>query len=519
MFCLLLEKRGAGPPAIMLSARGSQLEAARLAGKPASGTFTPREGSSLKLAGLDLSNAIKPQGPGHKKGVDTVPMISASGKKGEVAPWGCEPGIIMPTPRTPEQTNEVQKRHKRRTGPGEITIHWGMRTTSVPTSGEGYGVKSNKGESAAENFKSGQKFGIAEYVQSRGESIYHTVRMEPLGSSYSRNHVLPEETKKGSFPGFGKALSLDAFDAKECIFPRLAAPDTAEDKARYKRTHGSFDPGEPIDRNYAWPNKVRENQHFRFGATDTAKPGNLNSGEGAKNALTMDLEEDKTYPQTKVVNRTSEHYRQVANDQLGQSRNLLQGRPPVSPGHAYGCKSGRDNTHAGELMRGFYPPADQRPDADLGKCTVKGRRNFHTKRPFGVPSVRNDLEPPPHHRRSVASATNYGDDHSAFNLIYPEKFGFRGVSDNDFFVRRPADEMRSLLEGCGYNLEDQDFRMLWEDAVKVFEDEEPCVSLEVMLNILGHWMSVSGVKLGRTNVKPDDTLLPASEGLAMESTA
>jgi hypothetical protein len=508
----------------MLSARGPR-EAEHRANRFANGTITPRPNSSLQLAGLDLSKCSRQQAAAatrditlsFKKGVDTVPNVAASGKKGEVTPWSCQPEIIIPTPRTPETYSDIQRRHKKRPGPGEISVHWSRKPSDIPNPGLGYGVKSKTGESAAENFTSGLKFGIAEYVQSRGESIYQSVRMEPLGSAWQRGHVLPEETKQPSFKGFGKAILLDAVDAKETIFPRYTEPLKEEDKERYKRSHGNFDPGEALDRKYDWPSKVAENQHFRFGVTDTTKPGNLVSGDGAKTALTMDLEEDRSYPRSRIVDRTAETYRAVAGDPLGSGRNMFQGKTQVVPGHAYGMKSGHDNTHAGELVRGFYAAKDQLPDADLGKSKVVGRRNFFTKRPFGVPSVRHDLEAPPHHKRSVASATNYGDDQSAFNLLYPEKFGHRGVADSDFFVRRPAEEVRSLLEGAGYALEDQDFHGLWDEALQVHGDGEPFVSLEVMLGVVGHWMSVSGVKLGQTCSKTRETLLPVSGGSGIQA--
>jgi len=482
----------------------------------------------LKLAGLDLSSVGRQLNAPAKLGVDTVPHIRESGKRGDVAPWSCESDIIIPTPRTPESKNDVQARHKRRTGPGEITVHWGMKTVDRPEPGLGYGKKSNKDESFEECYQAGMKLGIAQYVQSRGESIYQTVQMEPLGRSWVRGHALPEETKKPLFKGFGKELELDKIDAKESIFPLGVEPDTEHDKARYKRTHGAFDPGEAIKRNYVWPDKVANDRNFSFGVTDVTQPGNINSGNGAKTALTMDLNEDKSFPCTRVVNRTSEDFRQVANDKLGTARNMLQGCPPVAPGHAYGLKSGIDVTHAGELMRGFYTSNEQRPDTDLGRCTVRGRRNFHTKRPFGVPSVRHDLVAPPHQKRSIASCTNFGDDHSAFNLIFPEKFGCRGVGDGEFFTRRPAEEIRAVLEGAGYKLEDQDFQMLWDNAVAAAGDEMQLVSLEVMLNILGQWMSMTGVKTQISQPSAgNDTLLPMprleqtarDEGPTLEATA
>lgn len=437
-------------------------------------------------------------------------MVRESGKKGEVDPWSCVPEIIQPTPRTPESRPDILNRHKKRPGPGEISVHWGMKSLSIPEPGAGYGVKSDKNENAADVFKAGQKYGIEEYVQSRGESIYQSVKMEPLGASWLRGHVIPEETKKRDFRGFGKAGVPDEFGAKESIFPRGVGAEQEEDKERYKKTHGAFDPGEPLNRNYVWPEKVKNNAHFMFGTTESTTGNNNSAGAGAKTALTMDLEKDGTFPRTRVVNRTSEDYRQVANDKLSIGRNMMQGRPPVPAGHCFGVKSGSDSEHAGDLMRGFYTPAEQKPDQDLGKCTVKGRRNFHTKRPFGVASVRHDLLAPPQHKRSLASSTNYGDDHSAFSLIYPEKFGFRGVADGDFFVRRPPEEMRGVLEGAGYKLEDQDFRMLWEDAVQAFGDDQQLVSMEVMLNILGHWMSVTGFKPQNSPplIGAEGTLLP-----------
>jgi len=182
----------------MLSARGSRAEVERRGANTAGGTLTPRGNSSLKLAGLDLSKARQSNAP-TKLGVDTVPHIRESGKRGDVASWSCQGDIITPTPRTPESNNEIQKRHKRRTGPGEITTHWGMKTLDIPQPGLGYGMKSNQNESFQECYAAGMKLGIAEYVQKRGESIYHTVQTEPLGKSWVRGHVLPEQTKQESF--------------------------------------------------------------------------------------------------------------------------------------------------------------------------------------------------------------------------------------------------------------------------------------------------------------------------------
>lgn len=448
-----------------------------------------------------------------RKCVDTVPHIRASGKKGEIAPWLCEPNLILPSPSTPER-NDVLNRHKKRTAPGEITVHWGLQTVTKPNPGDGYGIKSDKGDNVAQNFRSGQKLGIEEYMQSRGEAIYKSVQQEPLGASFIRGYKFPDDPMKRAF---GKECPKDEFDAKECVFPKWADDDTDDNKERYKKTHGAYDPGEMISRKYEWPQKITANPHFRFGVTDAGPVGSLQNGVGAKSVLTMDKEIDNTLPRTRIGKKTAENFREVANDQLATSRNLLQGQPPVPAGHSFGLKSGADMTHAGELVRGFYSPEEQMPDSDLGKCTVKGRRNFQSRRPFGTPTVRLDLEAPPHHKRSVASCTNYGDDHDAYGLIYPEKFGHRGVSDTDFVQRRPPGDLRQLVEGAGYKLNDDQFQMLWDEGVRLFGDEEQLVSLEIYLALLADWMSQTGVPL--QSVKQTQDLSVTSQNMDVTSLA
>lgn len=451
--------------------------------------LTPRLGSSLKFAGSDLTKSMR-------KGVDTVPHVMSSGKKGECPAWSCQPDIIVPTPRTPEGRAEIMQRHKRRTEAGEITVHWGLKGTPRPDPGDGYGVRSNKNENVEDNFRAGQKVGIAEYMNMRGESIYYSTSREPLGGSYLRGHQLPEQTKQRSFNGFGKALDRDEFDAKEAIFPRNVEPDKAEDSERYKRTHQNWEPGENASRKYVWPDKIVGDPHFRFGVHDQEQ-GSLQAGKGVKGVLSNANADEGGFPMTRVVKQTSEVYRQVANDQLGTTRNMMQGSPPVAASHAFGVKSSADQITAAELVKGFYTVPEQGPDHDLGRCVMPGRRNFHTRRPFGVPSVRTDVVAPPAEKRSVASSTNYGDDHDAFTLIYPSKLGSRGVSQADFHMRRPQHEIKALLGGAGYQLSDEEFEEVWNVAVQAFGDGMPAVSLEAIMYFLTERMS-SGAQTQRS---------------------
>jgi len=472
----MLSARGSGTPrgsggggGDTLKAAGRGLLSARGAGPPA--VDRPPVAPALERKAL-------------RQGIDTAPNVLVGGKRGEVPSWSCEPDIIGATPRTLEGRDAILSRHRRRTEPGEITKHWALKGVPLPDPGDGYGIKSSKTECVAQNFRSGQRYGVDEYLNARGESIYHSTRCEPLGGSWLRGHTLPTEIEEPNFKGFGEELVRDDIGAKETIFPRNVEPEKAADLERYKQTHGDYEPGETATRKYTWPRAIVENDNFRFGIVQRVDDTDGRSGSGAKSALTMDCEDDRSFPRTRIVNSTSEEYRKVANDHLGTSRNLRQGDLPVPAGHAYGMKSSADMMHAGELIRGFYSVAEQMPDSDLGKCVVPGRRNFATASAFGCSTVRHNKAAPPPDRRSVADSTNYGDDLDAHRLVFPGKFVFQGVCDEDFRVRRPRNELRSVLTGAGYSMEDDsDFDLIWDTAVELYGDHQSFVSLEAFIEL------------------------------------
>lgn len=454
---------------------------------PQQAWLTPREpggtaggkgdAGTLKLAGLGaLTQSFR-------SGYDVAPSVRAGGKAGELGEGGLQlrersglhHDIIVQTPRTPDNLSDVRQRHRQRGCAGDITVHWGLKDASIPKPGKGYGVKSNKDEDVAQNFKSGQRLGVAEYMQSRGEAIYSSATREPLGKPWVRGHRLPDDSTV-----FGCPSARNDYTAKESIFPRGVKNETEEDRSLYRKTHGSFDPGEMYRREYEWPKVVKENPHFRFGSADGVDTSNR--GVGAKTALTMDAGEvPHGVPLTQIGKATQEHYRLVASDHLARPRNLLQIIDHLPNDHTHGLKSGTDNVHAGALMRGFYSDAEQLPDVDLAKCTVPGRRNFATQNPFGVPTVRSDKVPPHPHKRSVANATNYGDDADAMSLIFPGKFQFQGIHDEDFQRRRSKEELESILTGSGHSLAPDDYQQVFQAAANLHADGNDSASIEALM--------------------------------------
>lgn len=433
-------------------------------GEPGS-TGSVLRGAAAAAIGLCQPNGPPPMNAPYRKGVDVAPDVLSAGK-GDPIPR-IRPDVIIPTPRTPDNITHIQKRHRRRTNAGDITTNWATRDMPKPSPGNGYGIKTQSGVNVAQSFQAGQHFGIAEYINSRGEAIYYSTVREPLGKSWSRGHQLPDETKEDAFLGFGKPTP-SSYTSKECIFPRDREHVPEATLEMYKKTHGDFDPGEVVLRRYDWPAKVTENPHFRFGRSETTNQPR--GGGGVKAALTMDREDDGGFLQTRIVKSTSEQYRQVVGDPLGAGRNLMQGKQQVPPGHTYGMKTGAEES-AWKLIRGNYSVAEQMPDSDLGHCPIPGRRNCDTNIALGKPTVRFD-KLPPGVLRSVADSTNYGDELEAFDLIYPSTHQVKGLSEEDFSAPRSCEELSELFEKAGTKLDPEDFQSLFDLAMLRGQDRD-----------------------------------------------
>jgi len=344
---------------------------------------------------------------------------------------------IAPSPRTPER-GALTERHRRRTQPGEMTVHWGLKSVSVPEPDQGYGLKATGGETVQQNFKSGQKSGVAEYRDTVGEAVYRSTSREPLGHGWVRGHALPEYTNSPGFQGFGRP-SERCRPAKEVISPRGVYPESEEVRAQYRRSHGSVEGGEVLTRNYNFPSAATDPK-FRFGS-ETAKDSS-HQGHGVKAALSMDAGgEHHSVPSVVVGPLAVEHFRQATSNHLASPKNLcMKGGDRNVPEDASTC---------GEVIRGRYPVDEQLPDRDLGRCIVEGRRNFLTRDPFGVPSVRTDRVAPPVEKRSIANFTNWGDCTGAVGVLSPGRLGTSGLEVSDFQAGRTFGELQDIFKGAG----------------------------------------------------------------------
>lgn len=458
---------------------------------------TPRTSATLKSAGAGSLTSQVP-GTSHERMVadgqirDAFPKVKSAGKSIVVyedsTGRNLQPDIHFPVPSTPNS----QQKFRKDLNPGRIIVHHGLAGQKFPPKDFAYGHTTPGGDSVSQTFVAGQQFGVAEYLNSRGESIYESSKREPLGQSYVRGHKLPAPTQHPEFEGFGKKCG-PIQDGKEVIFPRGVLPETEAVHNTYVKTHGNFASGEMAVRNYEWPKAITGNPHFRFGIAEQTLPGR--KGNGAKSALNMDLDDDGSQPRTRVVQRTSEDYRHVASDQLAVGKNMMQGKPPLPHDHAHGIKCIGSDASAGEVIRGYYARHEQMPDKDLGVCLTEGKRNLveDEERSFGVPSVRTDLsamgKAPAVHRRSVADTMNYGDEVGASALLRPQRFELQGVPDTEFLHRRPKEELQGIVIGAGYKFEDVDFNGIYDKAASLFEDDLNLVSLDAFMYVYSGWIN------------------------------
>mmetsp|Transcript_57627 Transcript_57627/g.122560 ORF Transcript_57627/g.122560 Transcript_57627/m.122560 type:complete len:489 (-) Transcript_57627:120-1586(-) len=381
-----------------------------------------------------------------------------------------QPEVYFPLPPTPN----TQKKFRRLSEtPGQMTIHHGLKDQTLPPSDFRYGIRGQKGVSTEDAMKAGQLMGVAEYKNSVRERVYETVRKEPLGKPYCRGHtlkMLPE--------GYGNPSGVPE-DAKAIINHKYLGPESQADRNLYKRTHKSFEPGERFSRNYIWPAEAQE-KSFKFGAGLASAV----EGAGSRLALNLELDEDGNYKRTKLVTKVNEDFRHVQEPKVGEKTHPKQGAagPPLGTDHRYGIKSSISEYTAQSCIKGYYALEDQLPDYDLGRCTKVGKRNITKEtRAFGVPSIRNDIPAPHPSKRSIADDCSYGDEPSAAVILSPQRFDTLGISDSEFLLRRPKEEIEALLKsvplpGCNFD-------ELWEKSVALFADGLQLVSLDVLLYV------------------------------------
>lgn len=257
--------------------------------------------------------------------------------------------------------------------------------------------------------------------EAQQEACYLSRKREPLGTSFTRGHSLPENCT------FGVPSAASA-DAKSLIY----APDAAA-----KASRRALEPGEQKKRNY-----------------DCEMPERFGLGLGshvAFNGLALGAEAALKCADRPTVTATRVQNKRALDDKVGCSRKLSDLK--LDPDTVFG-KSLRTQGDARSCFQG----SDDEPDKDLGTTQTPGFRNLAAEdRTYGVPTVRSDVPKPS--RRSVADAQNYGDDPTAADLLYPTL-----VSADAATKPRTQDELKAISDAIG--VDDATFHDIYAAAAR-----------------------------------------------------
>lgn len=309
-------------------------------------------------------------------------------------------------------------------------------------------------------------------LNERKEAVYESNKREPLGKAYVRGHPAPAALADESAFRFGKTTGAPRHSSeqqgKDIICPVEPGSADPEEHERYVRTHNAFEPGEQVDRGYAWPQEVARENH-RFGRPDGARL----DGAGVRAALSgtdPDVEGgEMAVQQTRIVPISAEDFRRAVRDPIGGRARGVHGAPPVPAEFAFGTRS-KHEASAAECLKGNYSAEEQLPDKDLGRCIREGRRNITAEtRAFGKPSrvgaaSRSScaaplFRPPPR----VAVAAMH-DDAGAAQTLAPDCLEAKGLVSDEFSEPRDRREVQSLLEGAGYRMSAEEFDHVWDSA-------------------------------------------------------
>ncbi|GAX80864.1 hypothetical protein CEUSTIGMA_g8299.t1 [Chlamydomonas eustigma] len=374
----------------------------------------------------------------------------------------------------PPSTPPEQKKYRQSTlhEPGRIVRHYGTAEDALQEGPFGEKTVSILGDNVATNMKNYPDSEITRWQLDRAEDKYASSQREPLGQTYVRGFKMPDGL--GTEVAFGKKIGAKELERKgqvrSVVFPTEEPP--SEDAAAhelYVRTHAAYDPGEQRRRHYDWQQTGVDPTTHKFGAVDKD-----NYQNGVKKALQPAL--DQTLPQpARVSNKIYEDYKASATDYLGKVKKLGAGNRPLPTTHVYGMPSLRYGREPGvdELIQGNFSPAEQGPDADLGKSLREGFRNIAPEgRTFGAPSIRTDIPMPK--VKLVTNTINYGNEPDAFQLLRPPRSVERGVHEEHYMALRKKAEVQELMVEAGVELGSEDFEKVFDMASKADGEESQC---------------------------------------------
>ena len=422
-----------------------------------------------------------------EKAIDRTPFIpgagiaSASALEGVTSDMSIRQDLYFtPSTQTPDEIKKYRESTRQRIGVKQL--HPGIYDDPKDYEDLVHGVKTKDSDHVPDCIKGANIDGNKFFMNQLAESHYASSKREPLGKSIVRNYKFPEVVKNDDFR-FG-IPTTGFFNAKELIYngSLLEEPDNV--KKLYYKTHGLTDPGEQSTRFYKWNFDPKNHKFGYFQEKEI---------DGAKKSLMTD-NLFNPYPQTKIVGKRLEDFRQATEDMLGKSKYHGTLNPKFhDENHTFGkeCKLG-DEWNAGRCIHGDENTVTKKsvqPDVDLGR-DVKYAAKLKNLQPierdfnktYGVPSIRRDL--PLKKIKSVCDIKNYGDEPDAYDLLYPHPEAIRGVSDDDFDKLYTKEEIFNLMKKYDFIIPEDEYNLMFEVGLKNYPNSEGKMSAKSFISTM-----------------------------------
>ncbi len=233
----------------------------------------------------------------------------------------------------------------------------------------------------------------------------------------------------------------------------------------YIRSHSNYDPGEQVNRNYQWRRtQVIDPSEHRFGKYSADEKNGA-----AKCVHPNQLDKKSNFNQEPaIVSEIYSRFIETSRDFVGRVKKT--GDIELGEDFVFGRQTPGDEWGARECIRGDYSEQEQAPDPDLGRSLRHGYRNEAPKeRIFGTPTIRYDIRAP--RNKSIADTQNYGKDPAASASLYPNRFIYKGLDEDDFDTIIPKDDLKDMIMSSGALDEDEDFEEIYDMTVENFATE------------------------------------------------
>lgn len=395
---------------------------------------------------------------------NTMPRIPAAGLSGSGDGENSKQCVSYqndPRNHRPPSPQEIKKYRKSfQHEPGLRLVHVGSVEDKSPhPSYHRHGIRTVTGDRVLDCMQQVPDSHLQNYHTEQKEALYRSHVREPLGQSYSRGHVFPEQAQSSEF-SFGQPSTISE-SAKGLIYYNEPLPDKRA-RSQAAKNMPLMNPEREItrqiDRNYDWKGAAIDPNTHRFGKV---QPVLLN---GVSASL-------KHADGTSIASRRQQQVRSFQHDRLGKAREVRGVLRNLGEDFVFGRVDNPDEWGVKKCITGEYSVNEQLPDEDLGLSTRKLSKidlvpSNPDDRAYGIPSIRYDLPPPS--LRSVADPQNYGNESNLKGLLYPSRFSVDGVEHEDFIMVRPREEIRELYRKLGAEFDDVQFARLCELAERDF---------------------------------------------------